>query len=82
MIKPVLEQKELRLHAIRFDYGLTTASMQPYNSTDVNGYKHTLIQLCQLAHKLQVQYLFNLQSETQWGKQTKLSNEELQKKIK
>lgn len=52
---------DFKVHVLRFDYGASSASLQPYNSTDVRGLRHTLIMLAQFLNKMQVQYMFNLQ---------------------
>ena len=54
------------VHALRFDYSLNSASMQPYNSTDARGWRHALVMLAQFLNKMQVQYLFNLHKSAGW----------------
>jgi len=51
---------KFKVHAIRFDYVPSSASFQPYNSTDVLGLKHALVMLSQFLNQVRVQYLFNL----------------------
>lgn len=70
------------MHALRFDYSATNASMQPYNSTDVSGIRHSIIMLRQFVNTMKVQYLFNLQGSDQCGSQTKMSHEDLHRKLK
>ena len=83
LIQKAIDEEKFKIHALRFDYGLSTSSMQPYNSTDVLGIWHSLIMLSQFLTKMQIQYLFNLQEPDQRsGKQTKImSPEDLNKKL-
>ena len=45
MIQTALKDDKFKLHAIRFDFSQSHASLQPYNSIDVRGWKHALTML-------------------------------------
>lgn len=71
------------MHAIRFDFNSLSSALQPYNSTDATGLKHAFTMLSQFAHKMTVQYLFNLQSPAQCGATpNSVTADELKKKVK
>ena len=63
LIQTAINVDKFKVHALRFDYIQTSASIQPYNSTDIKGWKHAIAMLSQLRNTLKIQYLFNLQSE-------------------
>ena len=81
LIQTALWADHFKVHAIRVDYGLTAASMQPYNSTDVSGWRHSLVMLAQLTNKMQVQYLFNLESSKHCGSSKSMSIGDLRTKL-
>ena len=43
MISAALWADKFNVHALRFDYTLSSASLQPYNSTDTLGLKHAVV---------------------------------------
>ena len=61
-ISAALYQDGFKVHALRFDYPQSSASMQPYNSVDVSGMKHAVVMIGQFLNKIVVQYLFNLEN--------------------
>ena len=52
VIEATRSENKFALHVLRFDYSLNSASMQPYNSTDVLGLKHALVMLAQFLNKM------------------------------
>ena len=62
-ISAALYQDGFKVHALRFDYPQSSASMQPYNSVDVSGIKHAMVMIGQFLNKIVVQYLFNLENQ-------------------
>ena len=54
--------------------------MQPYNSTDTRGLRHTLVMLAQFLNRMQVQYFFNLHKSAGWHEQIPI--DEMRKAVK
>jgi len=81
-IQTALWSDGFKVHVLRFDYTLTTSTIQPYNSTDVLGLKHALIMLSQFLNQMRVQYLFNLESPLHCGSKKSMTLDELKNKIR
>lgn len=79
-VKDAAFQGNFAVHALRFDYSLNSASMQPYNSTDVRGWRHALIMLTQFLNKMQIQFFFNLHKSEGWS--SSMPVEDASKKVK